>query len=476
MSANDLIKMFLERGCLPHQAEFAAKFLEPDSARKHLLLGAPGLGKGFAGAFIVGQAFANKQANRILVLCPSALVNQWHETIRQCNAEYPVLVVDRLRFRELDARRADGDSPWPASGVVVLSIDFAKQADVAASLVTTVWDLLVVDEAHNVKAPSNRYELVSELLNSSQNMRSLFLQPVGTASGSEVDPTSGSFLSGATVTVWSRETVKDRDGKPLLPEVRIEWVRHQRKPDEMTVLAKLQESLHTLTVANPAMRATAAALLQCESSSLFALEQRLNRICQWRNEITHGSVVDDEGELEMQEAVQYGAGAVDIEDQSVWQVPLATMAKHLLPMVDDVESDFKFEVLLGLLESIGLQNSGNRRVCVFTRYADTASYLEAALSERHPHVAKLVGTSSYLDRVQILQEFARIGGVLIVTESMSSTIPEVAGVIFYDLPLNPSVLDERIGQFVRVGRQGPVRVFAFTDDSNALVTQNPAKL
>ena len=49
--------------------------------------------------------------------------------------------------------------------------------------------------------------------------------------------------------------------------------------------------------------------------------------------------------------------------------------------------------------------------------------------------------------------------------------PEVAAVIFYDLPLNPAVLDGLIGRFVRMGRSGPVRVFAFTDKSNSLVIE-----
>jgi superfamily II DNA/RNA helicase len=101
----------------------------------------------------------------------------------------------------------------------------------------------------------------------------------------------------------------------------------------------------------------------------------------------------------------------------------------------------------------------------------TAAYLESALREHHSRVAKLVGALSFLEREQALQEFAEDGGILIVTESMSSTIPEVTAAIFYDLPINPAVLDARIGQFVRVGRQGPIRIFAFTDGSNALVIE-----
>ena len=66
--------------------------------------------------------------------------------------------------------------------------------------------------------------------------------------------------------------------------------------------------------------------------------------------------------------------------------------------------------------------------------------LETALREHHPRVATIVGALSFVEREHVLQEFTKNGGVLIVTESISSTIPEVAGVIFYDLPLNPRFL------------------------------------
>jgi hypothetical protein len=73
MSTNDLLNTFLKRGCLPHQAEFAAKVLAPGSPKKHLLVSVPGMGKAFATAMICNHAHAIGQAKRILVLTPFAL-------------------------------------------------------------------------------------------------------------------------------------------------------------------------------------------------------------------------------------------------------------------------------------------------------------------------------------------------------------------------------------------------------------------
>jgi hypothetical protein len=37
--------------------------------------------------------------------------------------------------------------------------------------------------------------------------------------------------------------------------------------------------------------------------------------------------------------------------------------------------------------------------------------------------------------------------------------------------LDPAALDARIGQFIRIGLRGPVRLLAFTDDSSALIIE-----
>lgn len=75
------------------------------------------------------------------------------------------------------------------------------------------------------------------------------------------------------------------------------------------------------------------------------------------------------------------------------------------------------------------------------------------------------------DRERAITEFNQMGGVLIATESVETLIPEVAVAVFYDLPLNPVVLEARIGQFVRVGRRVPIRVVAFADESHSLLIE-----
>lgn len=475
MNHADLLTAFKQRGCFPHQAEFAAAFFAPDSANKHLLVSAPGFGKGFAAGAIVNHALSSGLAHRILVLCPSALLAQWHDTIQRGDPSVPLLIVDRPRLRELEDSRPVGEDFWPANVVVVMSMEFAKREDVAASLNRVSWDCLVVDEVQLVTPQNRRGKVLMELLSRSPKMRVLCLRVGGVSAGSEFD-TSSDLFHDAAVTVWSRESVRDHEGRPLLPEVHIEWITHHRQPDEAAVLARLQELLRWMTDSgDPLSRFIAVTMLQSASSSLFALEQRLRRLRQRRNELVHGitGVVDDEPDDEEAEADKPIAPPKD--DQVRIQLELAEIATPILQMLEEVTTDSKCDALLQMLCSLRVQDGAERRVCVFTRFIDTATYLESALRDRYSQIRVLTGSLEFAEREQIVGDFARNGGVLIATESMATIIPEVAAVVFYDLPLSPSVLEARIGQFVRVGRHGPIHVFAFTDESGALVIERLQK-
>lgn len=467
MNHTDLLNAFKQRGCFPHQAEFAAAFFAPGSASKHLLVSAPGFGKGFAAAAIVNHALSSAQARRILVLCPSALLAQWRDTVKMGDPNVPLLVVDRRLLRELEDSKPVGEDFWPANAVVIMSIDFAKQDDVADSLTRASWDVLIVDEVHLATPQNRRGKVLMDLLSRSPKMRVLCLRVGGLLAGSESDPSSDLFHD-AAITVWSRESVRDNEGKPLLPEVQIEWITHHRQPDEAAVLALLQEALRSMSESNTQARFIAVTMLQSASSSLFALEQRLRRIRQRRNALVHGIAEGTEGEPDAERVGTDEPIATSEGDQIASMLELAEIASLLLQMLEEVTTDSKFDALLHLLTTLGVRDGNERRVCVFTRFVDTATYLESSLRDRYSKVRVLTGNLDFKEREQIVADFARNDGVLIATESMATTIPEVAAVVFYDLPLNPAVLEARIGQFVRVGLHGPIRIFAFSDEAGAL--------
>jgi ERCC4-related helicase len=469
MNDSTLQKAFIDRGCFPHQTEFAVAFFAPNAARKHWLVSAPGMGKGFASAAIVHHALSTGLAHRVLILTPSARLAQWNEEIRRFDAAAPVMVVDRRRLRELEDSQPVGQEIWPANAVVVLSLDLAKQADVAAALTRCTWDLLLVDEVQLASPQTHRAKVVLDLMRTWPQMRVLLLQVGGHWTTAE--PGVSELLHDAAVTVWTRESVRDHQGRPLLPEVRMEWIAYRRPPEEAEVLARLQDTVRSLDMTSPEMRLTAATLLQSASSSPFALEQRLRRMRQRRNELVHGVEVNPPTEIEAEEVGMDAPEGGNTGELIRGYVELSRAAEPLLKLLEELPSDSKCEALVGLLNSVGTIWSPDRRTCVFTRFIDTATYLASTLQELCPHVWVMTGGSSFADREKIVADFAHAGGVLLATESVETPGPEVAAVVFYDLPLKPAVLEARIGQFVRFGRRGPIRLVAFTDESNALAIE-----
>jgi superfamily II DNA or RNA helicase len=470
MSTENLNTYIENLVCFPHQAEFAAKFLAADSERKHLLTSLPGLGKGFVGSAIVGYSATHGQARQILVLAPTALAHQWVEMIRRANPNVPCEFVDRRRLRELESRQSIADSVWVQISVVVMSIDFAKRPDVTEVITHTSWDFLVVDEAHHLAPQTQRQQLVTALVEHSPEMRVLYLHPLFQNSGGEEK--ENPLFKDIETTVWSRETVRDKDGKPLLPEVQIEWIRHTRQPDEAALLTQLQESLKVVAGHGQQGQFIGTLLMKEASSSLFALEQQLNRMRYRRNQIAHGLeefLNDSDDDTNLWSDDSESDPTPNFHQQTL--LKFGDRITALIETLEDVSTDSKLDSLISLLDRLGLSSSSDRRVCIFTSYVATATYLESALCEHHSHVASVTGSLSYAEREQAVADFAQNGGILIATLAMSIPIPEVAAVIFYDLPMNPATLDARIGQFIRVGRSGPVHVYSFADESQTLLIE-----
>ena len=184
---------------------------------------------------------------------------------------------------------------------------------------------------------------------------------------------------------------------------------------------------------------------------------------QWYRDL---EIESDADELGIAEAV-----AGDSGDPATTYVELAKISEPLLQLLEELPTDSKCEALSRLLDSVGTVTSPEFRVCVFTRFVDTATYLESALRDRCPHVKLLTGGHSLAEREQGIADFAQSGGILIVTEAIRLPMPEVVTVVFYDIPLNPAVFEARKGQFVRVGRRGPLQIVAFADESNVLAIE-----
>lgn len=122
-----------------------------------------GLGKTIEAGLILTELLLKRRVRRVLILCPASLRQQWHAEMRDKFA-LGFDIVDRQETHAVQKRLGMDANPWRTFPRIIASYHYLKQPDVlerfraacrqpeGSSLLP--WDLLIVDEAHNL-TPSN---------------------------------------------------------------------------------------------------------------------------------------------------------------------------------------------------------------------------------------------------------------------------------------------------------------------------------
>jgi superfamily II DNA or RNA helicase len=132
-----------------------------------------GLGKTIEAGLVAQELILRQRVRRILIVCPSSLQIQWRDQMRD-KFGLDFRIVDSTLMKELRRRRGIHVNPWTHFPRLITSIDFLKRdrpirlfrevlPGEGESIYPRRFDLLVVDEAHNI-APSGsgRYAIDSQ--------------------------------------------------------------------------------------------------------------------------------------------------------------------------------------------------------------------------------------------------------------------------------------------------------------------------
>jgi ERCC4-related helicase len=132
-----------------------------------------GLGKTIETGLVIQELMLRHRARTVLIVCPAALQIQWRDQMRD-KFGLSFRIVDGELMRELRRSRGLHVNPWTHFPRLITSIDFLKRerpqrlfsevlpAEGEATYPRT-FDILVVDEAHNV-APSGRGKYATDSL------------------------------------------------------------------------------------------------------------------------------------------------------------------------------------------------------------------------------------------------------------------------------------------------------------------------
>lgn len=150
---------------IPHQF-YILQEVSSRQIPRVLLADEVGLGKTIEACLILQRLLAVGKVKRALILVPESLVHQWFvELLRRFNLWFSIY--DEARCVAIEASDP-GQNPFLAGQLALTSIDFLAQMETRREqAIAAGWDLVIVDEAHHLAwtpgQPSAEYAVVEQL-------------------------------------------------------------------------------------------------------------------------------------------------------------------------------------------------------------------------------------------------------------------------------------------------------------------------
>lgn len=450
---------------LPHQLEPVLAVVRGLGCRI-LLADDVGLGKTIQAGLILSELRARGAADRVLILTPAGLRDQWSREL--CDRlDLDAAIVDAAAVRRSMWALPVGVNPWKTVPIAIASVDYVKRSDVLASAASCRWDVVVVDEAHGVAGDSDRRAAVAALAARAPYVvlvtatphsgdREAFLSLCRLGSVSD-DPllvfrrTRQEIRAGAgrrVHRVHVRSTAAELRMHRLLAHFS-HAVRRERGADDralwlaLSVLHKralssarsLQQSVERRLAALGAPAALGASTSIDDSDPAQACLP----------------FTDPEGELTGADLSPAWPSVLALGDPSRERRMLRLLATAAARAA---RHETKIAVLLRLLRRI------DEPAIVFTEYRDTLLNVHAAVGDRAAIVHGGLTRSERLAQIDAFTRGAR--KLLLATDAAGEGLNlhhTCRVVINLELPWNPMRLEQRIGRVDRIGQRRTVHAF-----------------
>ena len=487
---------------LPHQLHVLNRAMENNNIR-YILADEVGLGKTIEAGMIIRELKSRGLVSRILVVCPTGLVNQWSSEMQEKFHEkfQVVLPSDYDTIRRL----TDNEDVYGQFDQVISTMDSIKPIEKHAgwsqekveqynkeriySIINSGWDLIIIDEAHRVAGSSGevaRYKLGNLLSQASPYLLLLSATPHNGKTepflrlirllDAELFPNAKSIVREQVapflIRTEKREAI-DNNGNLLFKKrlthlVTISWDERnglQRELYEMVsaYVAKTYNKALRNRKKNMCMIFLLIIMQRMVTSSTAAirqsLERRLNVLLEQSTYI--GNLKEEDlDELNIEDGVEDAIKAVSLNmEQEIEEL------KQIISLAKQAQfqnQDAKVEPLLNEIDAI-LSEDRTQKVIVFTEFVATQAYLQELLTKRGYSVTILNGGMSIDERNAAIQEFKNSTGIFISTDAGGEGLNlQFANIIInYDLPWNPMKIEQRCGRVDRIGQQRDVHIYNF---------------
>lgn len=437
---------------IPHQY-YILQEVSSRQLPRVLLSDEVGLGKTIEACLILQRLRVTGRAERALILVPEALVHQWFvELLRRFNLWFSIL--DEERCVTIGRSSEDGN-PFLDEQLVLCSLPFlARNERRARQVAEAGWDLVIVDEAHHLawtpERPSPEYALVEALGRSSPGL--LLLTATPTQLGLE-----GHF---ARLRLLDPDRYADFAAFQAEAEDYGEVARIANEIVEKRKLgAKDKTALKRIFHRDP--DGLKARLEAVDAGKAEAREELLKSLL---DEHGTGRVVFRNTRSTMSgfPKRKYCPAPLASDDDTL----LKKLARELEAESRDGEADirynFKADPRLDWLVSF-VKARKEAKMLLICKSRQKAVALEAALKERvNINVGLFHEELALVQRDRNAAWFAEPDGaqLLICSEigSEGRNFQFAHHLALFDLPLNPGLLEQRIGRLDRIGQTHAIQI------------------
>lgn len=485
-----------------------------------------GLGKTIEAGLVVQELLLRHRARTAVIVCPPSLSLKWQDEMRdKFGLEFTIANSDLMA----QVRRTHGlhANPFLMFPRVIVSMawlpqvraqrllrDVYAQASNPKSAKRYAFDILIVDEAHHVAPASpatasgnrgyavdtQRTIAVRQLADRCEHRLFLSATPHNghpesfTALLEMIEPrrfSRGALLdSNALKDVTVRRLKRDLPGKGFKNRV-VNALRFTPRDDEQAMFALLDAIVTKSAKLNgtkPGGDIVAMLLKKRFLSSPFAFGQTLSHYLTSRS---GGGLSDDDYDD------VFGEGQAD-EEEGLWEQdeserlreskssdPLSAaepgQLESLMEWGLSYESrpDSRLDAMSTFLNEVCRPDGhwSNERVVVFTEYAHTVDWLTRVLTQQGygDVLAVIQGSTAPEDREYIRAQFTEDPNeepvrVLLATDAAGEGIDlqtHCHRLVNFDIPFNPSRLEQRIGRIDRYGQTRDPEVFHFVPHADA---------
>lgn len=457
---------------IPHQL-FIAEEVAKRHAPRVMLADEVGLGKTIEAALIIHQQLICGLAQRVLIVVPESLQHQWLvEMLRRFNL--PVAIFDQERCQQ---SALDQQNPFESEQLVLCSLEFlSTESNWRQLAVEAGWDLMVVDEAHHLEwsetEPSAAYQCVSALAETIPGIILLTATPDQLGHRSH----------------FARLQLLDPDRFYDYQD----FVQQERQYQHIAALAKAVLHEQPLSTTN---RQALMELLQDEQlvPALDTLQQSKTKDIEQQQAAQQllqplldrhgtGRILFRNSRRTIQGFPKRHANLIPLQSPALYQHSADTIkqaaikpslhseiAGQLLtperlyqqgaPEQSWVDIDPRIPALIALLKQ-----HKTEKFLLICAHAQTAIELEKALMQREGiRAAVFHEQMSILERDKAAAYFAQqdySAQILLCSEigSEGRNFQFAHHLVLFDLPLNPDLLEQRIGRLDRIGQQQEIQL------------------